>query len=173
MKHLFFLLFIAFIGISCGKDTTEIGFPMTYRSTFESQAGLISFARHYFVIKDIPTDTTRYFTQNGVTSKDLRGIRLETARLDAFASAYGYRHVKEISLWIINPKSGAKTEIAYRDQFTITNTLNSTLELLPTQVNIKDFLTSKTFTLEVRIEVVASAPELLDNQLEVRFKAFR
>jgi hypothetical protein len=173
MKHLFFLLLITIIGISCQKDTTEIGFPMTYRSTFESQAGLIPFARHYFLLKDIQTDTIRYFQQNGITSNKLRGIRLEVARMDAFASAYGYRHIKEVSLWIVNQKTGAKTEIAYRDQFTITTTLNNTLDLLPTQVNIKDYFLSKQFTLELRVEVVTTSPELLDNQIEVRFKAFQ
>jgi hypothetical protein len=93
--------------------------------------------------------------------------------MDAFASAYGYRHIKEVSLWIVNQKTGAKTEIAYRDQFTITTTLNNTLDLLPTQVNIKDYFLSKQFTLELRVEVVTTSPELLDNQIEVRFKAFQ
>jgi len=165
--HKFLYLFSLIFLLSNCKDEEPVLFTMAYQESFEIPAGLPTIDNHHFVLTNIATNKASLFSGNNVTDEDIVTINPESCRLTSVLnSEYGFLFNVSVRMYTDNPS--AYKEIFYRDNVP-TNT-GGQLDLIPTLVNVRDFLVEETFTVEVVLERPRiPSPEFIDTVIRMEF----
>lgn len=168
MHRILFLFLATILFSNCGKDETIL-FSMPYQDSFEIPAGLNTIDNHYFVLENIPTNKTSLFNANNVTDEDIVTINPESCRLTAvFNSEYGFLFDVSVRMYTDDPLD--YKEIFYREN--IPENTGSQLDLIPTLVNVRDFMMEETFNVEiVLIRPRVPSPEFIDTIVKFEFAA--
>ena len=165
--HKFLYLFsLVFLLTNCGKEEPVL-FTMPYQETFEIPAGLNTIDTHHFVLANISSNKSSFFSANNVTDEDVVTINPEACRMTSVLnSEYGFLFNVSVRMYTDNPD--AYKEIFYRDNVP-TNT-GGQLDLIPTLVNVRDFLVAESFTVEVVLERPrVPSPEFIDTVIRMDF----
>lgn len=167
MKKVSLFILFAILIVSCKKDE-DILFDLPYVREFSIPAGLNTFDAHYFRLENIPIGN--YLSSNNVTATDLAAIRPGNARISSIFSGLGdYSFIFEISVRMYTEDENNYKEIFYRDNIPL-NT-GEDLDLIPTLVDVRDFMGNTRFNLLVRLELSGVPPASLDTRLNFNFKA--
>ena len=151
-----FILFFSFLQLNCKK--TERGFQILYRSTPNSQydipVGLDIFASHYFVVNNILSDTTIFFSANNLTAKQLGRITPSTMFMRAVYQDGTYDYISSVEVSIFDPARPNLTEqiIFYNDNV-LPNT-GTQITLIPNDVDVTPFIVQgRSFSIRTRIRL--------------------
>ncbi len=166
MHRFLYFFSLIFLLSNCTKDEPVL-FSMPYQETFEIPAGLNTVDTHYFVLSDISTNKTNFFNANNITDEEVVTINPESCRLTSVLnSEYDWLFNVSVRMYTDNPD--AYKEIFYRDN--IPANTGSQLDLIPTLVNVRDFLVAETFTVEVVLERPrVPSPEFIDTVIRMEF----
>lgn len=166
MHRILFLFSLVLLFSNCGKDEPVL-FTMPYQEVFEIPAGLNTIDNHHFVISSIVTNKTNLFDANNVTDEDVVTINPEACRLTSVLNGeYGFLFNVSVRMYTDDPD--AYKEIFYRDNIPM-NT-GGQLDLIPTLVNVRDFLVEETVTVEVvLIRPRVPSPEFIETIVRMDF----
>lgn len=168
LKFGFLLMLFALANFRCEKE--PLGFDMTYTKEFEIFAGLNPFDTHYFVIYDIPSDTTAFFTVNNVTKDNIKVITPKSMRMTAIFANVSYAFLNEVSVWIVSPDDpDDRKEIFYRDQIPLNE--DGVLDLIPSLSDVSEYIYKGSYHLEVRLKLNSTTTQSIDTRLDYRFRA--
>ncbi len=163
-NSLLIILFGILSLVSCRTDDAP-GIDMIYFEEFRMQAGLNPFVTHFYEFT-IPTRVD-FFLDNDVERVDR--ITNSFARLTNTEGA-SYDFVESVIVNIIDTETGNAFEAAFREDIPFDT--GNTLDLIPSLVDFKDYLTGDLFTLQIRIRLRASTPFSIErNRLDFGFKA--
>lgn len=165
--HRFLYLFSLIFLLSNCKDEEPVLFTMPYQETFEIPAGLNTIDTHHFVIPNIASNKATLFSGNNVTDEDVVTINPESCRMTSVLNAdYGFLFNVSVRMYTDNPD--AYLEIFYRDN--VPANTGGQLDLIPTLVNVRNFLVAETFTVEVVLERPRiPSPEYIDTVVRMDF----
>ena len=119
------------------------------------------------MIANIPTNTTNLFNANNVTDEDIVTINPQSCRLTSVLNGeYGFLFNVSVRMYTDNPS--AYKEIFFRDQ--VPSNTGGQLDLIPTLVNVRDFLVEETVTIEVvLIRPRVPSPEFIETIVRLDF----
>ncbi len=166
MQRFLFLFSLVFLLSNCKKEEPVL-FTMPYQETFEIPAGLNTIDTHHFVLSNISSNKANFFSANNVTDDDVVTINPELCRMTSVLNA-NYDFLFNVSIRMYTDNPDTYKEIFYRDN--VPSNTGSQLDLIPTLVNVRDFLVAETFTVEVVLERPrVPSPEFIDTVIRMDF----
>jgi len=164
-------IWIVLIGIGgCHKDDgPKAVFTVESTSSFTIPAGLNTVETHYFVVNNIPSTLEAQLKSHNLTLEDLEKINPLQCRLLALDGTPTYQFIQDISVMIYTKKNPVKREIAFMEPVPL-NT-SSTLQLFPTLIDVKDYLTSSVYSVEIRLRLRGFPSRTIDTRLDLAFEA--
>lgn len=169
MKQLIFLVILAISVSSCKKEEEE-GFELKYFLNFDIPAGLNPVQAHFWEIYDIPSEFAAQANVANYTEEDVRRIHSKFLNLNLRnPSNSDYKWIEKIFLYI-NTDSLPQAEIGYLEF--IPNNAGDQLNLIPSQTDLKGYLTSEEFDLTIEIQPFITSPLTTSNTFDLTFHAF-
>jgi len=169
MKQLLFLLILAISISSCKKDKEE-GFELQYILNFDIPAGLSPLQAHFWEVENISTEFISQADLAGYTEADVRRIHSKFLNLNLRnPSGADYKWIERIYLYIDND-SLPQAEIGYLEF--VPNNADDQLNLIPSQTELKEYLTADRFDLTIEIQPFIISPLTTTNSFDLTFHAF-
>ncbi len=155
----------------CKKDDKPL-FEMTYTQTFEMAAGLNPIDEHVYIIRDIASDTTRFFTAGGKrVSSQLSAINPLGMKMFNVSSGAKFDFLERVSVTMFTDDDPTyEKEIFYREQIQDSR-VGVELDLVPTFVDAKSMLLKGKYNLKVKLKPYINSPEFIATRCELRFGA--
>jgi hypothetical protein len=170
MKYFTWFLFALLLVTGCTKDRLPVRFQMAYlNKTIEIPAGLNVFQTHYFTIHNINSQIDAYLDANNISREEIDNILPSSCTLTNISSNGSYNFIDEVLVRIYDPSDPeVKFEIFYNDIVDLN--AGSNLILFPNENNVKDFLTSDDFSLEIVLRRLRDSPtEFITTRVDLRF----
>ena len=163
------LLSIVVSSFACNPD--EAGFNMTYQSVFEVQAGAQPFVVQPYLITNIVTDTTLFFSANGVHSDGILSINPAQCRLFSQLSNINFAFVDLAAVTIINPLDpNDRQEVFYRDNIPFNE--DGVLDIFPDLPDVKATLMRlPKYNLEIVLRFREAPASAIPIQIDWSFRA--
>jgi len=169
MKKLLFLAALAIALASCKKDKEE-GFELEYVMNFDIPAGLNPVQAHFWEVDNISTDFISKSNLAGYTKDDVNRIHSKFLNLNLRnPSNSDYKWIERIYLYI-DHDTLPQAEIGYLEF--VPNNADNQLNLVPSQTDLKGYLTAETFDLVIEIHPLIFSPFTSTNSLDLTFHAF-
>ncbi len=164
-------LLVSFAFLRCKKAEQPL-FEMNYVQNFEAAAGLNPIDEHVYIIRDIPSDTSRFFTANGNRkSSQLQAINPLAMRLINLSSGTRFDFLERVSVTMFTDDDPTyEKEIFYREQI-YDSRVTSELDLVPTFVDAKPLLLKGYYNIKVKLKPWVASPEFMSIRCELRFGA--
>ncbi len=173
MKRIWILFILPFVIVFCrDKDELRVLFEMPYQNLlFEIPAGLSHFEAHYFVLRDLQSNADFFLDNNGKTAEQITAVNPHSAQLWAVDGNIDFEFVDEVSVRIyLEDEPNKWKEIFYRDQIPLN--IGSKIDLIPTSVNVKDFVLEENFSIEVVFaRMRTQSPSFIETRLDFVFDA--
>lgn len=170
MKKTLFILLACWAIAGCRKDDFGNGFEMIYSFNLEVDAGISPAFSHSYTIENIPTQITNTASLNGFTVDDVTKINSKFLRVDMVAPASGeYNYLENVYLEVKTDSLGP-IEIGYLEF--LPNNTDGTLNLIPSQTDLIDYLTGERFDLIFRLDPRVPPSFTSNNRINVTFHAF-
>jgi hypothetical protein len=164
-----FLVFICFTCFSCKKDPT--GFDMVYRNQIEIPVGANPLQSHNVVNKSINPDTVRYFSQNQVeNSAVLTQITPRSMVMRPLLQSIDFAIFSRVEVFI-GADNLPEVNIFYIENVPLN--AGGQLNLIPTNVDIKRYLTAPKFNIRTSVRVRDFPPRTLEIEWNASFLAQR
>lgn len=170
MKYFTWFLFSLVLITGCTKDRLPVRFQMAYlNKTIEIPAGLNVFQTHYFTIHNINSQIDAYLDAENITVSDINSILPRSCTFTNISSNGSYNFIDEVLIRIYDPaEPELKYEIFYNDIVNIN--AGSSITLFPNENDVKAFLTSDDFTLEIVLWRLRDSPtEFINTRVDLRF----
>ena len=171
MKKIYFLLISATLLFSnCNKDDAIL-FEMKYFADFTIDAGLNPFSgTHIYEINNIKSNYDDYLSQNTTTNSTINIINPGESFLAAIFGGSRYDYVNELSVKIFSlDDPDFEKEIFYHNL--IPENQSGTLNIIPTLVDVKEFLEKDAFSIRVEFKLREFSPETVETRIEFSFFA--
>ena len=166
MRYIVVFLFIPILFSNCGDDEI-IQFRMEYRQDFEISAGLNPFEVWYFEINNVDSNAADYFSTFDVQQSDVTAINPGSAQMSLIAASNDYDFIEDISVRMYLEDPAVYKEIFFRDN--LPNDNSRVLDLIPTLVDVQDWIVEDSYNILVRIQFRQAPPEFFDNRLDFDF----
>jgi hypothetical protein len=166
-KYVFSFFVLLLLG-SCKKDS---GFDMFYRKQFSIPIGQTPQFSFNYDFKNIPADTTAFFTPSGVTSNQIASIKPKSMSIIALYGGIDYNAVRSVEVWINSPINNTPSPqiIFFRDDVPV-NT-NERIDLIPNDVDIKQFITLGKFNIKITLKFKDNTIRTLETDTTITFFA--
>jgi hypothetical protein len=176
MKKSLFVLLLSFAALfvfnGCRKKA--VGFEMDYRGRFEIPVGLEIISSHNFILKNIPSDTVRFFQTYNTTADQIKSIEPRSMSLRAFFQngSNSFANIKRVEVYIADaatPKS--ERIIFFRDDIPLN--IGERLDLVPNGEDVRRFLLQGTTKFNVRTNLVfhTNTERSIDTEVLISFFA--
>ena len=167
MRYIFLLIALPFLFFSCKKDPNVL-FEMAYpNNDFSIAAGLNPFDVHYFILRNIQTNSDSLFSFHNIKASAITQIQPSSARLSAIFASSDYSFIRKIEIRIFKDNPDDYNVLFYRDDVPF-NT-GQDLGLIPNGVNIKKYMVEDHFGIVVRMELRNISPEFIESRLNFKF----
>ncbi|MCB0657867.1 MAG: hypothetical protein KDC57_17095 [Saprospiraceae bacterium] len=154
----------------CRKDeVSKAIFTVESTTSFTIPAGLNTVETHYFLVENIPSSLNAQLKSHNLTLDDLTKINPLQCRLIALDGSPTYQFIENISVRIYTKKNPTKREIAFMEPVPL-NT-GSNLQLFPTLIDVKDYLSSSVYSVEIRLRLRGFSSRTVDTRLDLAFEA--
>ena len=171
-KYFLFLVFFLPFLSACRK--TETGFDMSYKRQFEIPVGLSAGPSHNFVLLNIPSDTSVFFTINNATASQLAGVVPRSMNLRMIFQGGGntFSIVDHVEVAIFDPNRPTVPEIPIFYRYDIPISTGDILTLIPDGNNISKFvLDGRTFNIRIKLFFRDITPRSVDVEANIVFLA--
>ncbi len=169
MKQLIFLVILALTVASCKKDDPSEGFELQYLLNLEIPAGLNPIQAHFWELYDIPTNFVNQADLANVPTTEVQRIHSNFLNLNLRNPASAdFKWIERMYLYI-NTDSLPQAEIGYLEF--VPNNVENQLTLIPSQTDLKDYLSGDNFDLIVEIQPLITSPLTTSNSLDLTFFA--
>ncbi|MEO1515698.1 MAG: hypothetical protein AAFV95_11810 [Bacteroidota bacterium] len=166
MRYILFLLPLALLLGSCGKNDEQVLFEIPYQIDFEIPAGLNTLETHVFEIRNIPTRLDSLLSSFGIARADIQSIEPQEAQMDVLIDGLEYGFVRQVNVWVFDQNRQA--ESFFRDNVPL-NTGNR-LTLIPTLLSAQDYLMEDRFNLRVELQMQDFSPQFVPTRLRFIYK---
>jgi hypothetical protein len=172
MKNIILLLFGLLLVTSCNKDRDEIIFPFPIQDIdFSIPPTANTFQVHYFNLEDVVTNHEGLFSSNNIDeNSDVRIVPLE-ASLNVLVGNIDYDFIEQMSIRICDAgdvSENCGTEIFWRQPVPLN--VGSVLNLIPSDIDIKRYLTQDKINIQVKLERLRqNPPQFVETRLLLDF----
>lgn len=158
---------LIFTNLSCNKNVPQNVFEIPFEDLrFTIPAGLSPFDIHYFVIRDLKVNKEFFYAQGQVKDPDKVRIIPASARMFNVLSNVDYEFIERISIQLFTEDlPNLNLEMYFRDPVHFKN--GPVLNLIPTVVEIQDFLERDEFNLRIRVQLRYPPSEFVETQLQL------
>jgi hypothetical protein len=157
---------------SCQKDRPPAKFEMRYHNLqIEIPAGLSEIESSHFIIRDIPTDASRYLQDNNLTASEITAVVPHFLRLTNTQSSASYNFIYEISVRLFNSRNPDRSfEIFYYEGVPLRT--GDVLDLIPNENDMKEIMLGDRFSLDIVLKRLRQSPtEFIQTRVELGFDA--
>jgi hypothetical protein len=132
-------------------------------------AALNPFESQYYIFRDIPTDIDEYIRINNINRSDITSILPRSCTLRNISSNTGLNFLEEVLIRIYDPNDpDLKYEIFYNDIIPLN--AGREIVLYPNERDVKDYLFSDFYTIEIVLRRFRDAPtENIDARIDFSF----
>lgn len=160
MRKFFFLLSLTLILSACKKDSVGVLFPFPLQDNeFTIPPTASPFQVHYFNIQDVPTNVEGLFETNNRTLDEAVGITPSAGQMVVIGDNTDYDFIQQMSVRICEAGDNSENcgvEIFWRQP--VPQGVGSILDLVPSDADVKDFLSQDKVNIQVKLEQLRTAP---------------
>ncbi|MGK0363761.1 MAG: hypothetical protein ACI85O_000814 [Saprospiraceae bacterium] len=172
MKNIAFLLFSLLFVTSCKKNKDEIIFPFPLQDIdFAIPPTASTFQVHYFNLDNVVTNHEGLFSSNNIDEmSDYRIVPAE-ASFNVLVGNIDYDFIEQMSIRICNAGDVSENcgiEIFWRQPVPLN--VGSILDLIPSDIDIKQYLTQEKVNIQVKLEMLRqNPPQFVETRLLLDF----
>lgn len=163
-KFLYFLLAMSIL-VSCKKDNREELFELNYFIDFEIPPGLNTFDTHIWTVSPLNSQFDTKLAASGHTINDVGAVEPKEGNLGSIFQDVNLNFVHRVSVYIFDPFNPAdKIEFFYLDPIPYKS--KTVIQLFPGIANIREWVESGFFGVEVHMDFREITPALTQMRLE-------
>lgn len=163
-KLLYFLLAMGVL-VSCKKDNREELFELNYFIDFEIPPGLNTFDTHIWTVSPLNSQFDTKLASSGHTINEVGAVEPKEGNLGSVFQDVNLNFVHRVSVYIFDPFNPAdKVEFFYLDPIPYKN--KTVIQLFPGIANIRQWIESGFFGIEVHLDFREITPALTQMRLE-------
>lgn len=174
LRNLKFLWILALVlpGWSCHNDKRPVLFKLNYPPPpieFNIPPGLNTFDTHVFTISPVASQYLTHLTSSGYTEADVASIEAGDAYVTARFGDVNLDYIRRISVYIYDPFNPSdKTEFFYLDPVPYKD--QTSIRLFPGIADIRSYVESGFFGLELRFDFRETTPVLAELKFEFELR---
>lgn len=172
MKNILLLLLLPLLFSNCKKEENPTLFDIPLPNIdFEIPPTASSFEVHYFNINNVVTNKEGLFSANNISESDAVAIVPKTGSLRSITNNIDFEFIEQMSIRICDEddlSQNCGTEIFWRQP--VPNNVGSILDLVPSDIDIKQYLLQEKVNIQVKLERLrANPPQFVETRLVLDF----
>ncbi len=168
-QFLMSVLLIVLVSNSC-RERQPILFELPIRLNFEVPAGLNPFERHFFTIRDVPTNLSNLRRQHNIDDNRALVIKPGSAVFSSIFQEVDFTFIEEIGISVYTGDDPDDDTDVFLTDFVPTNA-GKNVNILPFDHDVADVLDVAEINFKVALRFRSPPPSFIEANIEVKFTA--